>query len=82
VSWRVFATNESQPDFDKLSEADRAALDADLFGWVEHGPPRINRRIVGGARFFEDAVPSGLVVTYFVNETVPYVAILRVRRRF
>jgi hypothetical protein len=61
VSWRVFATNASQPDFDKLSEAERAALTTALFGWVEHGPPRVNRRIVVGARFFEDEVPSGLV---------------------
>jgi hypothetical protein len=79
VSWRVFATDASQPDIDKLTEDERTALAEDLFGWVEHGPPRVNRRIVAGARLFEDEVPSGLVLTYFVDETEPYVAIVRVR---
>lgn len=53
----------------------------DLFAWVDNGPPRINRRTIAGAEAFEDEVPSRLVVTYLVNEKVPYVAIVRVRRR-
>lgn len=81
MSWRVFATDTSQPDFDKLSEAERAALADDLFDWVENGPPRSNRRLIASAEIFEDEVPSGCVVTYFVDETQPYVAVLRVRRR-
>ena len=80
MSWRVFATDASQPDFDKLTETERAALDTVLFGWVEHGPPRLNPRTATGVQLYADEVPAGLVVTYFVNETVPYVAILRVRR--
>jgi hypothetical protein len=80
VNWRVFATEGSQPDFERLNDAERAALGDDLFGWVENGPPCINRRVVEGAELFEDEVPSGFVLTYFVNEIEPYVAIVRVRK--
>jgi hypothetical protein len=81
VTWRVLATPVSQPDIDKLTDAERASFADDLFAWVENGPPRINRRTIAGAAAFEDEVPSGLVVTYLVDETVPYVAVVRVRRR-
>jgi hypothetical protein len=79
VNWRILATDASQPDFDRLNEEARAALTDDLFGWVEAGPPRTNRRFVGGLELFEDRVESGFTVTYFVEELTPYVAILRVR---
>lgn len=81
MSWRVIATNTSQLDFDELTEVERSALADDLFAWVETGPPRANRRLVRGAELFEDQVPSGFTVTYFVDEREPYVAIVRVRRR-
>lgn len=80
MSWCVLATDTSQPDFDRLSDAERAALAEELFTWVEAGPPRANPRLVAGAEIFEDEVPSGFVVTYFVDDTLLYVAILRVRR--
>ena len=48
MSWRIFATDASRPDFDRLSDEERAALTDDLFGWVESGPPRANHRVVGG----------------------------------
>jgi len=79
VSWRIFATDASQPDFDRLNDEERAALADDLFGWVETGPPRGNRRLVAGLDLFEDRVGSGFLVTYFVDDLAPYVAILRVR---
>jgi len=79
VSWRIFATDASQPDFDRLSDEERAALAGDLFSWVETGPPRANRRLVAGLDLFEDRVRSGFTVTYFVDDSAPYVAILRVR---
>lgn len=62
MSWRVFATDASEPDFERLDEGDRAALAEELFGWVESGPPRLNPRAVGGAEVFEDRLPSGFVV--------------------
>jgi hypothetical protein len=30
---------------------------------------------------FEDQLPSGISVTYFVDEQVPHVGVVRVRRR-
>jgi len=79
VSWRVFATATADPDFARLTGSQRTALNEDLFGWVESGPPRRNRRIVADVEMFEDTLSSGYRVTYFVNETEPYVAILRIR---
>ena len=79
MNWRILATDGSQSDFDRLSDDERAALVDDLFGWVEVGPPRTNRRVVGGLELFEDRVESGFIVTYFVEESAPYIGILRVR---
>ncbi|MDQ4145112.1 MAG: hypothetical protein M3198_15500 [Actinomycetota bacterium] len=80
MSWRVFATAASEPDFQQLSDEERAALNEDLFAWVDTGPPRRNRRPVFDFEVFEDLVPSGFRVTYIVNEAGPYVALLRVRK--
>ena len=80
MSWRVFATDASRPDFERLTEAEREALAEVLFSWVETGPPRTNRRLVAGVEIFEDELPSGMGVTYFVDESEPYVAILQIRK--
>jgi hypothetical protein len=37
------------------------------------GPPRANRRLVGRLDLFEDRVKSGFTVTYFVDDSGPYV---------
>jgi hypothetical protein len=79
VNWRILATDGSQPDFDRLTEEERAALADGLFGWIETGPPMTNRRMLGDLELFEDQVGSGFIVTYFVLVPVPYVGILRVR---
>jgi hypothetical protein len=79
VNWRILATDGSQSDFDRLSGEERAALANDLFGWVEVGPPKTNRLILGGLELFEDRVQAGFTVTYFIDESTPYVGILRVR---
>jgi len=80
VSWRVFATDATRPDFAILSDADRDLVAEELFRWVEVGPPRKNRRVVSGAEIFEDALPNGILVTYFTDEHETYVGLLRVRR--
>ena len=79
--WRVFLTDSSQPDLDALTPADRAALTEELFAWVPDGPPRTSDQVVAGVQLFEDQLPSGISVTYFVDEQVPYVGVVRVRRR-
>ena len=80
MSWRVFATDASRPDFQSLTEAERGTVAEVLFSWVETGPPRANRRLVAGVEIFEDELPSRIGVTYFVDESEPYVAILQVRK--
>ena len=80
MTWRIFLTNSSQPDLDALTPADRALTD-ELFAWVPDGPPRTSGQVVAGVQLFEDQRPSGISVTYFVDEQVPYVGIVRVRRR-
>lgn len=77
MSWRVVVT---ETVLEGLSEAEKATVTAELFAWVEAGPPRKNRRPVFGAPLFEDSLPSGFDVAYFVDESVPYVAVVRVRR--
>ena len=77
MSWRVVVTEIA---LDGLSNAEKATVTAELFAWVETGPPRQNRRPVFAAPLFEDSLPSGFEVAYFVDESVPYVAVVRVRR--
>jgi len=79
VTWRIFATPSTDPDFARLIDAERAALNEDLFAWVETGPPRQNARTLLDVEVLEDVVPSGYRITYFVNEAETYVAILRIR---
>ncbi len=81
MTWRVFLTDASQPDLDALTPADRAAITDELFAWVLDGPPRTRGRVVAGVQLLEDQLPSGISVTYFVDEQVPYVGVLRIRRR-
>ncbi len=81
MTWRIFLTDSSQPDLDTHTPADRAALTEELFAWVPDGPPRTSSQVVAGVQLFEDQLPSGLSVTYFVDEQVPYVAVVRIRRR-
>ncbi|MFP5319194.1 MAG: hypothetical protein ACLGI2_13005 [Acidimicrobiia bacterium] len=78
MSWRVVVTETA---LEGLGDADKATVTAELFGWVEDGPPRQNRRLISGAPLFEDGLPSGFRVAYFVDESIPYVAVVRVRRR-
>jgi hypothetical protein len=68
-----------RPRLRRLTDAQRARLNEDLFSWVETGPPQQNRRTLADVEIFEDVVPSGYRIAYFVNHDEPYVAILRVR---
>lgn len=81
MTWRIFLTDSCQPDLDVLTPTDRAAVTDELFAWVPDGPPRARGQVVAGVQLFEDQLPSGISVTYFVDERVPYVGDVRVRRR-
>jgi hypothetical protein len=41
------------------------------FRWAEAGPPATSRRRVGGVEMFEDRLPSGFAVAYFLDEREP-----------
>ncbi len=77
MRWRVILGDAA---LEGLGEADEETVTAELFAWIEVGPPMRNRRELRGSQLFEDDLPSGHHVTYFVNASVPYVAIVRVRR--
>ena len=81
MTWRVFLTDSSQPDLDGLTPADRAVITEELFAWVPDGPPRTSGQVVAGVQLYEDQLPSGISVTYFVDQRVPYVGVIRIRRR-
>jgi len=81
VTWLVSLTDSSQPDLDALTPADRAALTEELFAWQPDGPPRTSGQVVAGVQLYDDQLPSGISVTYFVDDQVPYVGVVRVRRR-
>lgn len=80
MSWRVLTTPACEPDFRALSEQDRTTVVENLFAWVEEGPPRSAPRLVGGAVLFDDRLPCGYSVSYFVDEAQRYVAVVRLRR--
>jgi hypothetical protein len=82
VTWRIFLTDSSQPDLDVLTPADRAALTDELFAWVPNGPPQTRGQVVVGVQLYEDQLPSGISVTYFVDEQVPYFGVVRIRTRW
>jgi len=42
---------------------------------------RTSGRVVAGVQLFEDQLASGISVTYFVDEQVPYVGVVRIRKR-
>lgn len=80
MTWRVLTTPAAEPDFVALTDHDRASVVGDLFAWVEDGPPRSRSRLVGEAVLFDDPLPCGYSVSYFVNESDRYVAVLRLRK--
>ena len=80
MTWRVLTTPASEPDFQALTAQDRASVVEDLFTWVEHGPPRSGPRLVRGAVLFDDPLPWGYTLSYFVSEADRYLAVVRLRR--
>ena len=77
MSWRVVLGDAA---LEGLSASEEEAVTTQLFAWVESGPPMRNPRDLRGAQLFEDELPTGHRVSYFVDASVPYVAIVRVRR--
>lgn len=80
MTWRVAASPACQPDFRAASVEQGAALLDDLFGWVEDGPPRSSPWFVGGLVIYDQPLPCGYTISYFVEDTERYVGVIRVRR--
>jgi len=56
VTWRIFATPSTGSDFARLTDAERAALNENLFAWVETGSPCQTARTLLGFEVFEGVV--------------------------
>ncbi len=81
MSWEIRSTATVEPDLARLTLDEQIAISSDLLGWVEPGPPRRRGVMIGGAQAYEDELACGFRVTYFTSDTVPYVAIIRIRKR-
>jgi hypothetical protein len=77
VSWRIVPSDTA---FEGLSQAEEEAVTLELFSWVDNGPPRGERREVFGVELFQDELPSGYEITYFVSDAEQHAAIVRVRK--
>ncbi len=80
MTWQVFVRGAAESELDKLSVADQGALAAEMFTWVEHGPPRRMERDVLGVRMFDDDVLGGFGVTYVVDEAHERILVVRIRK--
>lgn len=76
MTWKVVTGDDAWADLQSLGADQRARVLEEIATWVEDGPPRLNVRILRGVRLYEDHIPSGVRVTYFVEQDLPYVAIL------
>ena len=68
MTWRVFVRASAETDFEALDPGDQAQLAEELLAWVEHGPPRQERRDLLGVEMFNDVV-ANCRITYYVDET-------------
>ena len=64
-----------------LEEQASEILTDTLVAWVENGPPRENRRQLGGIEFFEASIAQRYLLGYIVREEPPGVLLLWLRRR-
>lgn len=62
MTWRIFVPASAESDFEGLDALDRAQLAEGLFAWVDHGPPRHERRDVLGVEIFNKMI-RGLPTT-------------------
>ena len=70
----------AEADLERLEKPEQDALVAELFQWVEAGPPRRTPREVVGVTMFDDKLPSGVRVTYVVDEARLRILIIRIRQ--
>lgn len=81
MSWGIDFTSRVRADLVGLEEQTTEALTDALMAWVENGPPRENRRELGGTEFFEAPIAQRYLLGYIVREDPPGVLLLWLRRR-
>jgi hypothetical protein len=81
VTWGIDFTSRVRTDLVGLEEQTSEALTDTLMAWVENGPPRENRRQLGGVEFFETTIAQRYLLGYVVREDPPGVLLLWLRRR-
>jgi mRNA-degrading endonuclease RelE of RelBE toxin-antitoxin system len=78
VTWAVVHSDDTWSDLDRLTPAEREAVDDTLSGWVESGPPQDRARLVGRLTLFEHHV-GGVGIVYLVEPDARVIGLLRVR---
>jgi mRNA-degrading endonuclease RelE of RelBE toxin-antitoxin system len=81
VTWRVFVRGAAEADFERLDPSDQQVVSAELFTWVDQGPPRQTRRDVLGVEMFDDVVAGSYRIVYFVDEGQQSILVVTIRRR-
>lgn len=81
MTWGIDFTSRVRADLVGLEEQTSEVLTDTLMAWVEHGPPRENRRELGGIEFFEASIAQRYLLGYIVREEPPGVLLLWLRRR-
>ena len=81
MTWGIDFTSRVRADVVGLEERDSEELTDTLMVWVENGPPRENRRQLGGVEFFEATIAQRYLLGYIVREDPPGVLLLWLRRR-
>lgn len=81
MTWGIDFTSQVRADLVGLEEEASEELTDVLMAWVEDGPPRENRRHLGGFEFFEATVAQRNLLGYMVREDPPGVLLLWLRRR-
>lgn len=81
MTWRVFLRSAAEADFERLDPSDQQAVSAELFAWVEQGPPRHTRRDVLGVEMFDQVVAERYRIVYYVDEGEENILLVKIRKR-
>ena len=80
MTWRVACSPACQPDFRAASADEGSELLDELFTWVDGGPPRSSSWYVRGLVIYDQPLPCGYRISYFVEDAERYVGVIRLRR--
>lgn len=81
MTWGIDFTRRVHADLVGLEDPTNEVLTDTLMVWVENGPPRENRRQLGGTEFFEATIADRYLLGYIVRQDPPSVLLLWLRRR-